>query len=156
MWRVQPVIEICTAESYPTWRSARERTWRHERTQFSTRTWPDRLQPMAIAGVLLPQSHGGHHRERPAEVALPVFSCGTPPAPDRDFEHPYEPLVLALTAAWTRMTREDRSAEHAVLLAPPLVDLLGGRPRPRIPHELGITWPLQPSQPHIKPSRRPG
>jgi hypothetical protein len=54
------------------------------------------------------------------------------------------------------MTREDRSAEHAVLLAPPLVDLLGGRPRPRIPHELGITWLLQPSQPHIKPSRRPG
>jgi hypothetical protein len=69
-----------------------------------------------------------------------VFSCDTPPPPDRDFEHPYEPLVLALIAAWTRMTREDRSAEHAILLAPPLVDL---------------TWPLQPSQPHINPSRRP-
>jgi hypothetical protein len=60
VWRVQPVIEICTAESYPTWRSAPERAWRHERTQFSTRTWPDRLNPIAIAGVFLPQSHGGH------------------------------------------------------------------------------------------------
>jgi hypothetical protein len=76
--------------------------------------------------------------------------------PPRRVGVPYEPLVLALTAAWTEMTREDRSAEHAVLLVPPLLDLLGGRPRPRIPHELGITWPLQPSQPHIKPSRRPG
>src|SRR5450755_2325851 len=111
---------------------------------------------MAIAGVLLPQSHGGHHRGRPAEVALPVFSCVTPPQPDRDFERPYEPLVLALTAAWSRMPPEDRSAEQAGRLAPPLVDLLGGRPRPRLPPALRITWPLQPSQPHTEPSRHPG
>jgi len=155
VWRVQPVIEICAAEHYPAWRKAREKAWRREHTQFSTRTWPERLMPAELAGALLPQSHGGHYRGQPAEIAMPVFSHSPPPPQAADFETPYEPLVLGLTAGWVRMTRADPAAENAVLLAPPLVDLIGRRPRPRIPHTLGITWPLEPSQPHIHPTRRP-
>lgn len=156
VWRVQPVIEICTAEHYPAWRDAREKAWRREHTQFNTRTWPQRLMPAEIAGVLLPQSHGGHYRGRPAEIAMPVFTHNPPPPPASDFEHPYEPLVLGLTAGWVRMTRADPATENAVLLAAPLVDLLGGRPRARILQQLGIDWPLEPSQPHIRPSRHRG
>jgi len=51
IWHVQPVIEICTAEHYPAWRKAREKTWRRERTQFNTRTWPQRLTPTELAGT---------------------------------------------------------------------------------------------------------
>jgi hypothetical protein len=156
VWRVQPVVEICPAEHYPAWRQARERTWRRERTDFHTRTWPERLTPTAIAGVLLPQSHGGHYRGRPAEIAMPVFSHSPPPPTAKDFQQPYEPLVLGLIAGWARMALADPAGENAVLLAPPLVDLIGTRPQPRIPHELGISWPLEPSKPHINPARRHG
>lgn len=85
---------------------------------------------------------------------MPVFTHSQPPPPASDFEHPYEPLVLGLTAGWVRMTRAKPAMQDAVLLAPPLVDLLGRRPRPRTPQQLGIAWPLEPSQPHIRPSRR--
>ena len=145
VWRVQPVIEICAAERNPDWRQAREKRRSREGTQNNTRTWPNRLMAIELAGVFLPQSHGGHYRDQPAEIALPVFSRGTPPPPDRDFEHPYEPLVLRWAAAWTQITRDDPAGQHAVLLAPPLVDLIASRPRPGIPHELGIAWPLEPN-----------
>jgi len=87
---------------------------------------------------------------------MPVFSHSSPPPPAADFESPYEPLVLRLTAGWVRMTCAEPAAENAVLLAPPLVDLIGRRSRPRIPCKLGIAWPLETSQPHIHPARRPG
>jgi len=98
----------------------------------------------------------GPHVGGPAEIATPVFSHSPPPPQAADFDSPYEPLALRLTTGWVRMTRADPAAENAVLLAPPLVDLIGSRPRRRIPQTLGITWPLKPSQPHIHPARRPG
>lgn len=153
---MQPVVDVCAAERYPARRQAREKSCRREGAQYSTRTWPNRLVPSELAGVPLPQLHGGHYRGQPAEIALPLFSCGTPPPPDRDFEHPYEPLVLRLIAGWAEMTREDPADQHAVLLAPPLVDLIASRPRPRIPYELGIAWPLEASPSHIDPPRRLG
>jgi hypothetical protein len=44
-----------------------------------------------------------------------------------------------MSAGCVRIVRADPAGEHAVVLAPPLVDLIGRHPRPRIPHELGIT-----------------
>jgi hypothetical protein len=43
---------------------------------------------------------------------------------------------------------------QAALLAPPLIDLTGRTPKPRIPRDLGIIWPLEPIDPHIRPPRR--
>jgi hypothetical protein len=42
-----------------------------------------------------------------------------------------------LLVGWMRLVRNDPSGEHAALLAPPLVDLIGPSPKPRIPRELG-------------------
>lgn len=155
-WRVQPIIEICTAEHYAAWRKAREKTWRRERSDFHTRSWPGRLLPGEIAGVLLPQSYGGHYRGRPAEIAMPVFIHSQPPRSAGDFDDPSEPIALRLAAGWVRMAQEDLSDDQALLLAPPLVDFISSRPGPRIPEELGITWPLAPSEPHIHPARGTG
>jgi hypothetical protein len=154
VWRVQPVIEICGFDHYPAWRQAREKSWRRDRTQFTTRTWPAQLTPPAFAGVFLPQTYGGHYRGAPAEIAMPVFSQAHPLKSAPDFEQPYEPLVLALTAGWMRIAAADHPDQHAGLLAPPLVDLISRRPGPRIPCELKIDWPLQVSPPHVRPARR--
>jgi hypothetical protein len=156
VWQVQLIVEVCTAQHYQAWRKARERRWRREQSNFHTGTWPDHLGPATLAAVLLPQSHGGHHSGRPSEIAVPVFSHTAPPPPARDFEYPYEPLVLGLTAGWTRVVLANTDSQPGVLLAPPLVGLIGPRPRPRIPHDLGLDWTLEPSQPHINPSRRNG
>ena len=43
---------------------------------------------------------------------------------------------------------------HAALLAPPLIDVIGRVPKPRSLRDLGIYWPLEPSEPHIRPRRR--
>ena len=155
VWRVQPVVEVCGAAHYVTWRGARARRWKRDGGQWTTNSWPDRLHEPQSAAVLLPQSHGGRWRGQPAEIALPVFATGTPKT-GRDIEHPYEVHVLALMLRWASyvaddMIRADRS--HAVLLAVPLVDLIGRRPLPRVPCDLGLDWPLEPSEPHIRPSR---
>jgi hypothetical protein len=42
-----------------------------------------------------------------------------------------------LLVGWMRLVRNDPSGEHAALLAPPLVDLIGPSPKPRISRELG-------------------
>jgi len=38
---------------------------------------------------------------------MPVFTHSQPPPPAPDFVHPYEPLVLGLTAGWMRLTRAE-------------------------------------------------
>jgi hypothetical protein len=43
---------------------------------------------------------------------------------------------------------------QAALLAPPLIAVIGRVLTPRIPRDLGINWPLEPSEPHIRPRRR--
>ena len=101
--------------------------------------------------MLLIQSHGGHWRGQPAEIAVPTFSHGVP-APGPDIEHPYEPLALALLIGWMKLALADQ--HQAALLAPPLIDVIGRVPKPRIPRDLGITWPLEPSEPHIPPRHR--
>jgi len=151
VWRVQPVVEVCTAIDYPTWRTARERAWKRDGNRYSVRTWPARIMEGELAAVLLMQSHGGHQRGQSAEIAVPAFAHGIP-ARGHDVEQPYEPLALALLVGWMKLALAD---EHqAALLAPPLIDLIGRVPKPRIPRDLGINWPLELSEPHIRPRRR--
>jgi len=152
-WRVQPIVEVCSAGHYAAWRKARERAWRADGGEWSTRHWPDRLIPGELAAILLPQSHGGHYRGQPAEIATPVFSRSLP-VTGRDVDELYDPLVLGLLAGWMRLALNDAGRAHGALLAAPLVDLIGRSPRPRVPRELGIDWPLPPSEPHIRPARR--
>ena len=151
VWRVQPIVEVCSAMNYPAWRKARERAWKRDGNRHSVRTWPLRIGGDELAAVLLMQSHGGHRRGEPAEIAIPAFAHGVP-SRGHNIEHPYEPLALALLVSWIRLALADE--QHAALLAPPLIDLIGRVPKPRIPRDLGITWPLDPSEPHIHPRRR--
>jgi hypothetical protein len=151
VWRIQPVIEVCGPAHYAEWRRARERAWKRDRSRWHTRTWPDRLLAPQSAAVLLPQAHGGHWRGKPAEIAMPMFTTGIPKT-GRDIEHSYEVHALALLLSWASLAITD--AAQTALLAPPLVDLIGRRPQPRIPCDLGLSWPLPPSEPHIKPPRR--
>jgi len=155
VWRVQPVIEVCGPAHYVRWRGARARRWKRDGGEWTTDSWPDRLHEPQSAAVLLPQSHGGRWRGKPAEIALPLFASGTPKT-GRDLEHPYEVHVLALMLRWASLVVDDTNgAPQAALLAPPLVDLIGSRPLPRVPCDLGLSWPLEPSEPHIRPSRSP-
>jgi hypothetical protein len=151
VWRVQPVVEVCAARDYPAWRKARERAWKRDGNRYSVRTWPERIAEGELAAVLLMQSHGGHWRGQPAEISIPTFAHGVP-ASGHDVEQPYEPLVLALLVGWMKLAVADE--RHAALLAEPLVDVIVRVPKPRIPCGLGINWPLEPSEPHIRPRRR--
>jgi hypothetical protein len=157
VWRVQPVVEVCGAAHYVTWRSARTRRWKRDGGKWTTNSWPDRLREPQSAAVLLPQSYGGRWRGQPAEIALPVFASRTPKS-GRDIEHPYEVHVLALMLRWASFVGDDANSanrSHAALLALPLVDLIGRRPLPRVPCDLGLSWPLEPSEPHIRLPRSP-
>jgi hypothetical protein len=151
VWRAQPVVEVCAAIHYPAWRKARERAWKRDGNRYSVRGWPGRIAEGELAAVLLMQSHGGQWRGQPAEIAAPGFAHGFP-ARGHDVEHPYEPLALALLVSWIKLALADE--RHTALLAPPLIDLIGRVPKPRIPRDLGINWPLEPSEPHIRPRRR--
>jgi hypothetical protein len=97
------------------------------------------------------QSHGGARPGQPAEVAVPTFAHGLP-ARGNDIGQPYEPLTLALLVGWIKLALADE--RHAALLAPPRIDLIGRVPKPRVPRDLGIDWPLEPSEPHLRPRRR--
>ena len=72
-------------------------------------------------------------------------------------------LVREPTAAGQKVTGLARSdatrayADHrqvAALPAPALIDVIGRVPKPRIPRDLGINWPLEPSEAHTRPRRR--
>ena len=152
-WRLQPVIEIVADDNYPAWRKARQRAWKRDRSSFNTDRWPTRVPTGELAGVFLPQTHGGQRRGQAAEVAMPVFAHQPRPGAGRDFEHPYEPLALSLAVGWVRLVLADPTGQPAVLLAPPLVDLITSQPRPRVAHDLSISWPLEVSDTHIRPTR---
>jgi hypothetical protein len=117
LWRAQPVIEVCAATHYPAWRKARDRAWKRDGNTYSVHSWPERIAEGELAAVLLMQSHGGHRRGQPAELAAPGFAHGFP-ARGHDVEHPYEPLALALLVSPIKLALADE--RHAALLAPPL------------------------------------
>jgi hypothetical protein len=77
----------CTAIDYPAWRKARERAWKRDGDRYSGRTWPERIPEGELAAVLLMQSHGGHWRGQPAEIAVPTFAHGVPTR-GHDIEQP--------------------------------------------------------------------
>ena len=151
VWKIQPIVEVCGAIDYPAWRKARERAWKRDGNRYSVRTWPERIAEGELAAVLLMQSHSGHWKGQPAEIAVPSFARGFP-ARGRDIEHPYEQLAVALLMGWLNLAVADE--RHTALLAPPLIDMIGRIPKPRTPRDLGIHWPLEPSEPHIRPRRR--
>ena len=156
VWRIQPVVEVCGAGHYVAWRAARLRAWKRDGSAWTTSTWPERLHEPQTAAVLLPQSHGGHWRGQPAEIAMPLFVTGMAKIA-RDLEHPYEVHVLTLMLQWASLAADETNGSdrfHGALLAPPLVDLIGRRPSPRVPCDLGLSWSLEPSEPHIRPARR--
>lgn len=125
VWRVQPIVEVCPATSYPAWRNARERAWKRDGNRHSVRTWPLRIGGDELAAALLMQSHGGHRRGEPAEIAIPTFAHGVPSG-GHDIEHPYEPLTLALLVGWIKLALADE--HHAALLAHPLIDVIARCP----------------------------
>jgi hypothetical protein len=151
VWKIQPIVEVCGAIDYPVWREARERAWKRDGNRYSTQTWPATIAEGELAAVLLMQSHGGHWRGQPAEIAVPSFARGVP-ARGHDIEYPYDQLALALIMRWMNLAVADE--RHTALLAPPLIDLIGRVPKPRTPRDLGIHWPLEPSEPHLRPRRR--
>jgi hypothetical protein len=106
VWRVQAVVEVCTAMDYPAWRKARERAWKRDGNRYSVHTWPDRITEGESAAVLLMQSHGGKSRGHPAEIAVPTFAHGVP-ARGHDIERPYEPLALSLLVGWIKLALAD-------------------------------------------------
>ena len=136
--------------NYPAWRNARERAWKRDGNRFTVRTWPPRIGDGELAAALLMQSHGGSRPGQPAEISVPTFAHGLP-ARGNDIEQPYEPLTLALLVGWIKLALADE--HHAALLAPPLIDVIGRVPKPRVPRDLGINWPLEASEPHIRPRR---
>jgi len=136
---------------YPAWRKARERAWKRDGDRYSVQTWLHGIADGELAAVLLMQSHGGHWRGQPAEIAVPSFAHGFP-ARGHDIEQPYEQLALALLMGWMNLAVADE--RNTALLAPPLIDLIGRVPKPRTPRDLGIHWPLEPSEPHVRPPRR--
>jgi hypothetical protein len=85
---------------------------------------------------------------------MPVFAHQPRPGASSDFEHPYEPLALNLAVGWIRLVLADPAGQPAVLLAPPLIDLITRQPRPRVAHDLAISWPLAVSDAHVRPTRR--
>ena len=156
VWRIQPVVEVCGAGHYVAWRAARSRAWKRDGSAWTTNTWAERLHEPQTAAVLLPQSHGGHWRGQPAEIAMPLFASGTVKI-GRDVERPHEVHVLTLMLQWASFAADETNGSnrfHGALLAPPLVDLIGRRPSPRVPCDLGLSWSLEPSEPHIRPARR--
>ena len=124
---------------------------RRECGSLSVDRWPPRIGDGELAAALLMKSHGGSRPGQAAEISVPTFAHGLP-ARGNDIEQPYEPLALALLVSWIRLALADE--QHARLLALSLIDLIGRVPKPRMPRDLGITWPLEPSEPHIHPRRR--
>jgi hypothetical protein len=112
--------------NYPAWRKARERAWKRDGNRHSVRAWPLRIGEDELAAVLLMQCHGGHRRGEPAEIAILTFAYGVP-SRVHHIEQPYEPLALALLVSWIKLALADE--QHAALLAPPLIDLIGASSR---------------------------
>jgi hypothetical protein len=134
-----------------TTRLGARRAWNRDGNRHSTQTWPARIAEGELAAALLMESHSGHWKGQPAEIAAPSFAHGFP-ARGREIERPYEQLALALLTLWMNLAVAD--GPDTALLAPPLIDLIGRVPKPRTPRDLGIHWPLEPSKPHIRPRRR--
>ena len=84
---------------------------------------------------------------------MPVFAHQPRPDAGRDFDHPYEPLALSLAVGWIRLVLADPTGQPAVMLAPPLVDLITRQPTPRVARDLSIIWPIEVSDAHIRPAR---
>ena len=107
VWKIQPIIEVCGAIDYPAWRKARERAWKRDGNRYSVHTWPERIAEGELAAVLVMQSHSGHWKGQPAEIAVPSFARGFP-ARGRDIEHPYEQLAVALLMGWLNLAMADQ------------------------------------------------
>jgi hypothetical protein len=84
---------------------------------------------------------------------MPVFAHQPRPGAGRDFEHPYPPLALSLAVGRIRLVLADPTGQPAVLLAPPLIDLITRHPGPRVADDLSISWPLEISDAHVRPTR---
>lgn len=83
----------------------------------------------------------------------PYFAHQPRPGTGHDFEHPYEPLALSPAVGWIRLVLADPTGQPAVLLAPPLTDLIARHPGPRVADDLSISWPLEINDGHIRPTR---
>ena len=137
--------------NYPAWRKARERAWNRDGNRHSVHTWPLQIGGTSWRRCCSCSPTAGTGEGSRPRSRIPTFAHGVPPR-GHDIEHPYEPLALALLVSWIRLALADE--QHAALLAPPLIDLIGRVPKPRIPRDLGINWPLAPSESHIRPRRR--
>jgi hypothetical protein len=115
---VQLVAQVCGPASYHAWKVTREKAWGKQGGQYTTASWPDALDPLAYAVLLLPLPAGrvglaaGKH---PKPVATPIFTSGKPVTGGT-----YDDLVLGLVARWACNPGEWASAR----LAPPVVELM--------------------------------
>lgn len=145
--QIQPVVQVCGAESYPSWRQDREATWRREGDRCSTRNWPVALPAGHFAAVLLPIRFGRVSttaRDHPPLVASPRFTHGRLTSYTG-----YQDGVLALLASWV----SDPGFAVTAQLAPPIVEvILRRRVAERRLDSFGLDWPLPPARDLLSPS----
>jgi hypothetical protein len=139
--QVQPVIQLCNYQSYPSWRQDRETTWRREGGRFSTRTWPSALRIGYCAAVLLPLRAGrvcSTARDHPPLIASPRFTYG----PFRGDSGAHD-AALALLTSWVG----DPGFAVTAQLAPPIMEkIFDRRIVERRIESFGLDWPLPPAQ----------
>jgi hypothetical protein len=135
--RIQLVVQVCGDHSYPSWKEAREATWRREGGRFSTKTWPVVLRAGYFAAVLLPLRLGHVSttaRDHPPLVASPRFTYGRLKG-----DTGYKDGVLSLVTSWVSEPGFGVTAQ----LAPPIVELIyDGRVADRRIHAFGLEWAL--------------
>jgi hypothetical protein len=127
---VQPVVQVADASSYPSWRAAREATWRAQGGAFSTASWPDTLAPGGLAAVLLPLPFGkadGRGARTAAVVASPLFASRA------DGSDP-EDIALGLLGEWLRQA----ASGPTLRLTAPILETSSER---RV-LDCGLKWPL--------------
>ena len=145
--QIQLVVQVCRDRSYPSWKEAREATWRREGGRFSTRTWPAALRAGHFAAVLLPLrlGHVSTASDHPPLVASPRFTYGRLKS-----DTGYEDGVLSLVTSWVSEPGFGVTAQ----LAPPMIEIVyDGRIADRRTHVFGVDWPL-PASPDLLSSSR--
>lgn len=134
---VQLVAQVCGSTSFPSWREAREKTWRREGGVYTTRGWPAQLPVDHCAVVLLPLPAGRistSAKDHPPLLATPTFTHG-PAAKDAG----YNDALLGLVTKWV----VNPSVGVSAWLAPPIVEtVVRGRIQERRIESFGLDWPL--------------
>lgn len=133
---IQPLIQVCAAGSYISWRNNWEKAWRKKQVPWSTASWPPRLSEGELAALLVPVSAGRVGTalgKYPRPIAEPVLIVGRV-ADDRQPQD----IALAVVAQWLTHT-----AQEGYLSAPPVTEsIVRDRVDARAIVDFGVKWSL--------------